>query len=139
VRLVDTDILIDIQRGYLPALKWFESLAEIPHVPGFVVMELMQSAENKTDVKNVRDLIAPFTVVWPQQDDMQRALEEFSGLHLSHGIGLLDSLIAATAVGLDAQLLTFNVKHLLSRLRMQAWYDSYVMRQREAEINVQKY
>jgi addiction module HigA family antidote len=24
-------------------------------------------------------------------------------------------------------------------LRMQAWYDSYVMRQREAEINVQKY
>jgi hypothetical protein len=48
-------------------------------------------------------------------------------------------LIAATAVGLDAQLLTFNVKHLLSRLRMQAWYDSYVMRQREAEINVQKY
>jgi predicted nucleic acid-binding protein len=28
--LVDTDILIDIQRGYAPAVTWFASLSELP-------------------------------------------------------------------------------------------------------------
>ena len=111
MRLVDTDVLIDIQRGYLPALKWFESLDELPSVPGFVVMELMQPAESKADIKKVRQLIAPLFVVWPQQIDLQRALEGFSNLRLSHNIGLLDSLIAATAIGLSAPLIIFNVKH----------------------------
>lgn len=42
--LLDTDVLIDIQRGHAPALSWFASLSEIPSVPGFVVMELIQDA-----------------------------------------------------------------------------------------------
>jgi hypothetical protein len=44
VRLLDTDILIDIQRNHLPAVQWFASLTELPEVPGFVVMELIQGA-----------------------------------------------------------------------------------------------
>ena len=43
--------------------------------------------------------------------DCQRALSDFLTYHLSHGLGLLDSLIAACAVGLSATLCTFNVKH----------------------------
>ena len=35
--LLDTDILIDIQRGHPPALTWFTSLPELPSIPGFVV------------------------------------------------------------------------------------------------------
>ncbi len=33
------------------------------------------------------------------------------GMHLSHGLGLLDSLIAACSIGYSATLLTFNCKH----------------------------
>ena len=44
--LVDTDILIDVQRGHPPALAWFAGQAELPAVPGFVVMELLQDARN---------------------------------------------------------------------------------------------
>jgi predicted nucleic acid-binding protein len=44
--LVDTDVMIDIQRGYGPALAWFASLPELPSIPGFVVMELIQDAQN---------------------------------------------------------------------------------------------
>jgi hypothetical protein len=33
--LLDTDVLIDIQRGLTPAIDWFSSLAELPSVPGF--------------------------------------------------------------------------------------------------------
>ncbi len=42
--LLDTDVLIDIQREYTPALTWFATLSEIPAVPGFVVMEPVQDA-----------------------------------------------------------------------------------------------
>jgi predicted nucleic acid-binding protein len=46
VYLLDTDVLIDIQREYVPALTWFTTLTELPAVPGLVVMDLIQDAQN---------------------------------------------------------------------------------------------
>lgn len=111
MHLLDTDILIDIQRGYAPALAWVSGLTELPRVPGFVVMELVQDAQNMQQVRDVLRLVAPLPVVWPSLADCQRALADFVSYHLSHGLGLLDSLIAATAIGLSGSLFTFNVKH----------------------------
>src|SRR4051794_14479995 len=97
--LVDTDVLIDIQRGHPPAVAWFTGLTDLPNVPGFVVMELVQDARNAREVRQALQLVAPLTVVWPTETDCARALADFSVLHLSHGLGLLDALIAACAVG----------------------------------------
>lgn len=109
--LVDTDVLIDIQRGHPPALAWFAGLAELPAVPGFVVMELLQDARSAREVRQVLRLVAPLPIVWPTEVDCARALSDFTAYHLSHGLGLLDALIAACAVGQSASLYTFNVKH----------------------------
>ncbi len=49
--LLDTDVLIDIQRGHAPAIAWFSSLSDIPSVPGFVVMELIQDSQNMQQVR----------------------------------------------------------------------------------------
>ena len=64
MELIDTDVLIDVQRGFDAAADWFAT-----------------------------------------------ALEQFSKLHLSHGLGLLDALIAATALGHGSVLNTFNERH----------------------------
>jgi len=109
--LVDTDIMIDIQRSYAPALAWFTSLGELPNLPGFVVMELIQDAENKQQVRKVLQMVAPLPIVWPTETDCARALSDFTAYHLSHKVGLIDALIAACAVGHNATLCTFNVKH----------------------------
>lgn len=109
--LLNTDILIDIQRGHAPALRWFSSLRELPSVPGFVVMELVQDAKNAQQVRQATKLVAPLTVVWPSTSDCERALSDFTTYHLSHSLGLLDALIAACAIGLSATLCTFNVRH----------------------------
>lgn len=119
MRLIDTDVLIDIQRGYRPALEWFATLAELPQVPGFVVMELYQSAQNRQDAGAVKKLVRPLPVVWPTVADCRWALAEFPGLRLSHRIGLLDMLIAATAIGRGAPLITFNIKHYRSVTGLQ--------------------
>lgn len=109
--LLDTDILIDIQRGHQPALAWFTSLEEIPSVPGFVVMELIQGTSNGREINQVMKLVAPLPVAWPTTADCSRALSDFAVYHLSHNLGLLDALIAACAIGQTATLCTFNVKH----------------------------
>lgn len=51
--VLDTDILIDIQRGHAPAVAWFTTLTELPSVPGFVVMELVQGAQNAQQARQV--------------------------------------------------------------------------------------
>jgi predicted nucleic acid-binding protein len=109
--LVDTDVLIDVQRKHRPALDWFASLVELPAIPGFVAMELIQDARNKREVRQALKLIAPMEIVWPAENDCSRALSDFTAYHLSHSLGLLDALIAACAVGQQGTLFTFNVKH----------------------------
>ncbi len=109
--LLDTDVLIDIQRGHAPAITWFVSLPEIPSVLGFVVMELIQDVKNAQQVRNALKLVAPLSIVWATEADCVRALSDFTTYHLSHSLGLLDALIAACAVGRGATLCTFNLKH----------------------------
>lgn len=109
--VLDTDVLIDVQRGHTAALAWFASLADLPSVPGLVVMELIQGAQDSRQVRDVLRLTAPLPIVWPTTADCQRALADFTAFHLSQGLGLLDALIASIAVGLSADLCTFNDKH----------------------------
>ncbi len=111
MEVLDTDILIDIQRDHAAAIAWFTSLPELPSVPGFVVMELVQGAQNAGQVRDALTLVAPLAVIWPSEVDCNRALSDFVTYHLSHNLGLLDALIGACAVGTGAKLCTFNVKH----------------------------
>jgi predicted nucleic acid-binding protein len=69
MELLDTDVLIDVQRGHPPALAWFASRTELPAVPGFVVMELVQDARNAGEVRRALRLVAPLRVGWPSESD----------------------------------------------------------------------
>ena len=111
MEVFDTDVLIDIQHRHPPAVAWFNSLQIIPDVPGFVVMELIQSARNKKELQDSQQFVAMLTTVWPSVADCELACRNFSTYHLSHTLGLIDSLIADTAIGFSAKLLTFNTKH----------------------------
>lgn len=83
----------------------------MPAVPGFVVMELVQTAQNAAEVQRKLKLVSDLSIVWPTGADCARALADFARLHPSHRLGLIDALIAATVIGAGAILCTFNVKH----------------------------
>ncbi|MDQ3003994.1 MAG: type II toxin-antitoxin system VapC family toxin [Chloroflexota bacterium] len=108
--LLDTDVMVDVLRGYEPAKQWLESAQEIG-VPGLVVMELIQGCQNAREQRQLEKALSEYQLYWPTEEDCTRALASFSSHHLSDNIGLLDALIAETAIGIDAQLATFNVKH----------------------------
>lgn len=125
MELLDTDVLIDVLRGHPPAVEWFAGLLQLPAVPGYVVMELIQDADNSDRIRKALKLVEPLPVVWPTPAQCDRALDDLRELHLSHGLGLIDALIAACAVGHDASLLTFNTKHyrMLSELSVRQPYE----------------
>ncbi len=111
MRLLDTDVCIDLLRKHPPALAWFAGLTERPGIPGFVAIELIIGCRDKAELRRVRRFLKDFALAWPTEADMLRALTEYAPLHLAYGVGGIDAVIAATASGGNHLLATFNVKH----------------------------
>ena len=110
--LVDTDVMVDVMRRYGPAVTWLDSLgSETIGIPGLVAMELLQRCRDREEQRWVENILRPYALYWPAQGDCMRAFDDFANYHLSHGLGILDALIAETAVGLGVQLATFNERH----------------------------
>jgi predicted nucleic acid-binding protein len=110
--LLDTDVAVDILRKHPPAIAWLQGLGTAPlGLPGLVVMELLQGCQNKAEQQRVEQFCQPYALSWLTETDCQRALQDFGAYHLSHSLGLLDALIAHTAIGRNEELATFNVKH----------------------------
>lgn len=77
--LLDTDIMIDVLRGYSPALKWLDSLAgEEIVLPGFVVMELIQGCRNRSEQEKLEGFLVGFEVAWPSPEICDAALRVFA-------------------------------------------------------------
>ena len=116
--LLDTDVMVDILRGYEPAKEWLKSARDIG-IPGLVALELIQGCQNAKEQRQLEKALSAYQLFWPDEDDCNRALVSFSSHHLSDNIGLLDALIAETAIGANAELATFNVKHYRGLKRLQ--------------------
>lgn len=110
--LADTDVMIDILRGYPQAVAWLASLGNTPiGLPGLVAMELLQGCSNQNEQRRLEAGLRRYPLHWPTDSDCRRAYQDFASFRLGFGLGLLDSLIGQTAVGLGEMLATFNVKH----------------------------
>ena len=110
--LLDTDVAADILRNHPPAITWLQGFGSAPlGLPGLVVMELLQGCLNKAEQQRVEQFCQLHMLYWPTELACQRALHDFTAFHLSNNLGLLDALIAHTAVWLNEPLATFNVKH----------------------------
>ncbi len=118
--LLDTDVFVDVLRGYPPAVAWLTSLgSEMLGVPGLVAMELLQDCSNRKEQSQMEAKLRPYCIYWPNQTDCNRAYKDYARRRLSHGLGILDVLIAETAVGMGVPLATFDTKHygVISALR----------------------
>jgi len=112
ISLLDSDVLIDVQRQHPAAVTWYASAPPGSlALPGHALMELYQDAQNQRHTLAVDRLTFTLPLVWPTDIECLQAVKNFRRLHLSHGIGLIDTLIAATALSLNVPLCTFNLKH----------------------------
>ena len=109
--LLDTDVLVDFLRGQPDAVAYVKSEADRISLSAIVVAELYAGARDDDDLRRLDDLMSLFPVI-PVTADLARAAgllkRDYSK---SHGVGLADAVIAATAEALEAELKTLNVKH----------------------------
>ncbi len=109
--LLDTDVMVSFLRGHPPAVNWLTNFTSPVGLAGLAAMELLQGCRNQAEQQRVENVLARFALYWPTIADCTRAYRDFSAHRLTTGLGLLDSLIGHTAIGLNEQLATYNVKH----------------------------
>lgn len=45
--VLDTDIMVDVQRGFQPALEWLAQMPESPAITVITVLELLREKQQK--------------------------------------------------------------------------------------------
>lgn len=108
--LLDSSIVIDALRSYLPAVSWLSGHADLG-VTQTTVLEVLEGAQNKTEQLRVLRLIDQFAIAEVTSLDMTWAIDALKRYKLSHNIDAFDCLIAATAFRLQVPLYTRNLKH----------------------------
>jgi predicted nucleic acid-binding protein len=109
--LLDTDVMVDFLRGHPAAVAWLTAAPPPIGLPGLAAMEIIQGCRKLAEQQRAEREIQRFSWYWPTAADCHRAYHDFAAYHLSRSLGLLDALIAHTAVALNEPLATFNVKH----------------------------
>lgn len=108
--LIDTDVLVEYLRGREQAVEYLESLEGTLYVSAITVAEL-SSGVRDNERESLEQFLEAFDVVAVDQ-----AVAEDAGLcrksyQPTHGTGLADSIVAASAKAVNAALVTFNKRH----------------------------
>ena len=103
--MVDTDVLIWVLRGKTEAVGWLESVAATERLLCSVltVSELFRMVRQE-ELHKTEKLMAGVQVVPVVYEDARRAAD----LMRAHGPGFVDCHIAATALRLEAAVMTYN-------------------------------
>jgi len=111
--LFDTDVLIDYLRGSQKASTFLTKVIEdsICYLSVITVAELYAGVREGEERAVLENFLNAFEIV-----TLNENMSRDGGLHRrdhgkSHGVGLADALIAATAISCDATLVTLNKKH----------------------------
>ncbi len=109
--LIDTDVLVDYLRGREEAAVWLENLSEPVYISAMSVAELCSGARPGREHQKLQQFIGAFEVVPVSAEVAQRGGLFRRDYGPSHGTGLGDALIAATAEVVGAQLVSLNERH----------------------------
>ncbi len=120
---MDTDVLIEYLRGREKAIEYLEGLVSELNISVISVAELFAGVRGSEEEGSLKHFLLAFTVL-PVTEKVART----GGLYRreyrqSHGTGLADALIAATADELGLNLVTFNHRHFPMVSRVLAPYD----------------
>lgn len=113
--LLDTTVLVDYLRDKDVAVKYLEEIGADDHllISVITVAELYAGVRGAKEMARLESLLAAFDIV-----PVNRAIAEKGGLYRrdygpSHGTGLADALIAASAAASLATLVTLNKRHFV--------------------------
>lgn len=109
--LIDTDVLIDYLRDQPGAVAFLEAHEGPMAVSVITVAELHAGVRDGEERQRLSDFLEAFELIALERSAAAQAGLWRRDFGRSHGTGLADALIAATAFGLGATLVTLNRRH----------------------------
>src|SRR5882762_3132276 len=108
--IVDTDILIDAGRGVAQATSCLQAIEEQSALATSAVtqMELLVGSRNRKEQDGIEKFLSRFQVIKITSPASDMAVDLLRRYRLSHGFLIGDALIAATALVLNAPLISKN-------------------------------
>lgn len=109
--LMDTDIVIDYLRNQTSAVHYLEQWTDTLFLSVVTVAEIYAGVRDQNERKTTEIFLSAFSII-PLDNTIAVAGGEFCKKYKkSHGTGLADALIAATALHYEANLVTLNARH----------------------------
>jgi predicted nucleic acid-binding protein len=109
--LIDTDILIDYLRGRADAVSFVEDRYAGAHISSINIAELYQGVRAGIEQVKLAKTLSSFTCLPITSETAELAGLYSRDFRPSHGCGLADCLVAATANIHGLTLATLNSKH----------------------------
>jgi hypothetical protein len=109
--LPDTDVLVDFFRGRSKAVAFINSHSDRIILSAVVVAELFAGAKGSAEEGSLEEFVSLFPVVPVNVKIAKAGGLCKSKFGESHGVGLADAILAATAEAENAELKTLNTKH----------------------------
>jgi predicted nucleic acid-binding protein len=109
--LLDTDVLVDFFRGHSKAVAFVNAHSPQIILSSIVVAELYAGVKGDAEQAALENFVSLFRVV-----PVSAVIAKAGGIYKrdygkSHGVGLADAILAATAEAENAKLKTLNTKH----------------------------
>jgi predicted nucleic acid-binding protein len=109
--LLDTCILVDYLRNYAPAVQFVSQLADPPFISAMTVAELYVGVRHQQEQARVEALLERLRVLATSANVARQGGFFRRDYRHSHGLDLIDALIAATAQVHGKRLVTRNARH----------------------------
>jgi predicted nucleic acid-binding protein len=114
--ICDTDVMIDFwepkNQRHNATKKTIEIKIGVDNIvlTAITKIELLKGAVNKADIQKISSKLSRFNIELINADITLKAFSLIEKYSLSNGLALPDGFIAATAIVMDLQLFTYNVK-----------------------------
>lgn len=112
--IFDTDILIWYFRGNVRARSFVESVeSDRRWITSLSLMELFQGCRNRLETQDIQAFVAEniSRILHPRTSVSEKAIHLTQEFAISHGLRVIDALIAASALLHRARLATGNERH----------------------------
>ena len=112
--LCDTNVIIETLKGDEKTIKIMESIGlENIAISSVTVMELYFGALNKKELNKIKKHLKALNIVHFDNDVSELAVSMIESYSKSYGLQIPDAIIAATAMSLEINLFTLNLKDFI--------------------------
>lgn len=110
--IIETSVIVDLLRNHSLAVSWYQEQTQPTlGITPIIWMEVIGGGQNKAERLRAARLLQRFTMLYFTQADLDWAMQQQMVYELSHGVGMMDCLIASVSARLQIPLYTHNLKH----------------------------